>query len=103
MKKALTLFLSSLLCLASAFATDYTGNLVIKVGDQKPQEQNDKVVSVELTDKASNLYKMSIKDFAFSGASLGDIVLKNVPGERLTDGSVKLSVTDYPLTVMIVM
>ena len=103
MKKALTLFLSSLLCLASASATDYTGNLVIKVGDQEPQQQNDKVVSVELTDMANNLYKMSIKDFAFGGMSLGDIVLKDVQGENLSDGSVKLSVTDYPLTVFSIM
>ena len=100
MKKALTLFLSSLLCLASASATDYTGNLVIKVGDQEPQQQNGKVVSVELTDMANNLYKMSIKDFAFGVMSLGDIVLKDVKGESLSDGSVKLSVTDYPLTVL---
>lgn len=102
MKKALTLFLSSLLCLASAYATDYTGNLVIRVGDEKPLQQNDKVVSVELTDMASNLYKISIKNFAFGGLSLGDIVLKDVQGECLSDGSVKLSVTDYQLKVTLV-
>lgn len=100
MKKLCTLFLSLVLCVASALATDYTGDLYINAGVVGEQTQQGRVVSLELTNEANCLYKMSINNFKF-GVSLGDIVLENVQGQKQTDGSVKISATDYSLTLKI--
>lgn len=98
MKKLCTLFLSIVLCVASALATDYTGDLYINAGVVGEQTQQGRVVSLELI---NGLYKMSIKNFKFGIVSLGDIVLENVQGQKQSDGSVKISATDYPLTLKI--
>lgn len=101
MKKLCTLFLSLVLCVASALATDYTGDLYINAGVVGEQTQQGRVVSLELTNEANCLYKMSINNFKFGVLSLGDIVLENVQGQKQTDGSVKISATDYSLTLKI--
>lgn len=101
MKKLCTLFLSLVLCVASALATDYTGDLYINAGVVGEQTQQGRVVSLELTNEANCLYKMSINNFKFGILSLGDIVLENVQGQKQTDGSVKNSATDYSLTLKI--
>ena len=101
MKKLCTLFLSLVLCVASALATDYTGDLYINAGVVGEQTQQGRVVSLELTNEANCLYKMSINNFKFGILSLGDIVLENVQGQKQTDGSVKISATDYSLTLKI--
>lgn len=99
MKKLCTLFLSLVLCVASALATDYVGTLTIDVKG-KVDTQNDKTVSVELTDASQNLYKLSILNFVYAGTiDLGDIVLNDVQGEKQTDGSEKISAENYPLPV----
>ena len=101
MKKLCTLFLSLVLCVASALATDYTGDLYINAGVVGEQTQQGRVVSLELTNEANCLYKMSINNFKFGVLSLGDIVLENVQGQKQTDGSVIISATDYSLTLKI--
>ena len=101
MKKLCTLFLSLVLCVASTLATDYTGDLYINAGVLGEQTQQGRVVSLELTNEANCLYKMSINNFKFGVLSLGDIVLENVQGQKQTDGSVKISATDYSLTLKI--
>ena len=99
MKKLCTLFLSLVLCVASALATDYVGTLTIDVKG-KVDTQNGKTVSVELTDASQNLYKLSILNFVYAGTiDLGDIVLNDVQGEKQTDGSEKISAENYPLSV----
>lgn len=97
MKKTLTFFLSCLMAVA-AFATDYKGDLTIKV-NSIPTVDNDRVVTVELTDAANSLYRLSIKDFTYIDMSLGDIVIEGAQGEKQTDGSVVLKTTNYSLTV----
>lgn len=97
MKKTLTFFLSCLMAVA-AFATDYKGDLTIKV-KSIPTVDNDRVVTVELTDAANSLYRLSIKDFTYIDMSLGDIVIEGAQGEKQTDGSVVLKTTNYSLTV----
>ena len=101
MKKLCTLFLSIVLCVASALATDYTGDLYINAGVVGEQTQQGRVESLERTNEANCLYKMSINNFKFGVLSLGDIVLENVQGQKQTDGSVKISATDYSLTLKI--
>jgi len=97
MKKTLTFFLSCLMAVA-AFATDYKGDLTIKV-NSIPTVDNDRVVTVELTDAANSLYRLSIKDFTYIDMSLGDIVIEGAQGEKQSDGSVVLKTTNYSLTV----
>ncbi len=97
MKKTLTFFLSCLMAVA-AFATDYKGDLTIKVQSISTVD-NDRVVTVELTDAANSLYRLSIKDFTYIDMSLGDIVIEGAQGEKQTDGSVVLKTTNYSLTV----
>lgn len=95
MKKLCTLFLSLVLCVASALATDYVGTLTIDVKG-KVDTQNGKTVSVELTDASQNLYKLSILNFVYAGEiNLGDIVLNDVQGEKQTDGSEKISAENF--------
>ncbi len=97
MKKTLTFFLSCLMAVA-AFATDYKGDLTIKVQSISTVD-NDRVVTVELTDAANSLYRLSIKDFTYIDMSLGDIVIEDAQGEKQTDGSVVLKTTNYSLNV----
>lgn len=101
MKKLCTLFLSLVLCVASALATDYVGTLTIDVSGNV-DTQNDKTVSVELTNNVKHLYKLSICNFVYQEkVSLGNIVIKDVQGVLQTDGSVKITAEDYRLTVNI--
>lgn len=101
MKKTLTFFLSCLMAVA-AFATDYKGDLKINFPDQKdvaPVVDADRVVTVELTDAANKLYKLSIKDFSFENLVIGDIVINGAKGEAQTDGSVKIATSEYKMTL----
>lgn len=99
MKKTITFFLSCLMAVA-AFATDYKGDLTITV-NSSPTVDYDRVVTVELTDVANSLYRLSIKDFKYLSLSLGDIVIEGAKGEKQADGSVVLKTTNYSLTVKI--
>lgn len=102
MKKTLTFFLSCLMAVA-AFATDYKGDLKINFPDQKdeaPVVDADRVVTVELTDAANKLYKLSIKDFSFLGLHIGDIVINGAKGEAQTDGSVKIATSEYKMILL---
>lgn len=99
MKKTITFFLSCLMAVA-AFATDYKGDLTITV-NSSPTVDYDRVVTVELTDAANSLYRLSIKDFNYISMNLGDIVIEGAQGEKQTDGSVVLKTTNYSLTVNI--
>lgn len=99
MKKTITFFLSCLMAVA-AFATDYKGDLKITVMSNTTVDY-DRVVTVELTDVANSLYRLSIKDFKYITMSLGDIVIEGAQGEKQEDGSVVLKTTNYSLTVKI--
>lgn len=102
MKKTITLFLSCLMAVA-AFATDYKGDLTINFPDAEGNPSvvdKARVVTVELTDAANSLYRLSIKDFIFEDTNLGDIVIEGAQGEKQSDGSVKLATSSYTLTLL---
>lgn len=98
MKKTITFFLSCLMAVA-AFATDYKGDLTIVVSGISTVD-HDRVVTVEITDAANSLYRLSIKDFKYLTMSLGDIVIEGAQGEKQSDGSVKLATSSYTLTLL---
>ncbi len=97
MKRIITFFLSCLMAVA-AFATDYKGDLVITVQTYVTTDSA-RIVTVERTDASNSLYRLSIKDFVYHEISLGDIVLRDIKGERQTDGSVVLATSGYPFKV----
>lgn len=100
MKKTITLFLSCLMAVA-AFATDYKGDLTISFPKSGTSVVDTaRVVTVELTDAANSLYRLSIKDFTFEGTNLGDIVIEGAQGEKQSDGRVKLATSSYTLTLL---
>lgn len=97
MKKLILSFLSCLI-LFSAYATDYTGDLKITALGQETTDAN-RIITVEQTDAANMLYRLSITDFKYSGMKIGDVVVDGVNGEKQTDGSVKLKRSGYTLSV----
>lgn len=103
MKKLILSFLSCLI-LFSAYATDYTGDLVITLDESTSSTDKDRTVTVEY-DAAKDSYKLSITNFSFQKLSIGDIVVEGVKGEESADKrSVRLyTENSYELTVMLVM
>lgn len=97
-----------LLALTSAAATDYTGQLTISLNGSAGTPSTN---TVTVEDNGNDTYNLSIKDFSYSVLNLGDINVTNIPGEKQSDGSVKirgsqeisvkLSVLPIPVTVKI--
>ena len=96
MKKIFTFFAAAALAM-SAFATDYTGNITVKING----EGNAQETTINIVQNEDETYKLSINNFTLdnngSPMGVGNIVLDNMKG--YTINGVTTVVADQSITI----